>query len=99
MYKEATASTVNGEILKAGKVPILTTLHCLTGDCSQCTMARKIKEEIRGIRTGQENENFIICREHKYIPRKSEECTEKLLSEGISKFRQVTGDSIQCQQQ
>lgn len=51
MYKKATAHILNGGMLKARKVSMITTLHCLTGDCSQCNKARKIKEDIKGIRT------------------------------------------------
>lgn len=80
MYKKATANILNGEILKAGKVLVIPTLQCLTGDCSQCNKSRKIKEEIKGIRTGQENENFIICREHKYVPRKSKRMRREVVN-------------------
>ena len=40
---------------------ITTSVHCEAGDPSQCN------KQIKGIKTGQENENFIICREHDYL--------------------------------
>lgn len=58
--------------MKAGKVSIITSVHCHAGDPSQWNKAGKITEEIKEInciRTGQENENFLY-REHEYVVRK-----------------------------
>lgn len=41
---------------------ITMSVHCYSRDDSQCNKAREIEKEIKGIRTGQENENYYLQR-------------------------------------
>lgn len=75
-------------------MPIITTsVHFYSGDHSQRNKARKIKKEIKSIRTGQENETFVICREHDSLPRESKRMYRQVIR--MNKSSKVTGDSVQ----